>query len=82
MNCFGETTLHLFVQSMSGTEDTKEAGYIITALLKEAGCYTQGDSEKNQELLTDILKRRSVSLNLIKNSKMKRERAAFTYIME
>ena len=65
MNCFGETTLHLLVQSMSGTEDTKEAGCIIIALLQEAGCYTQGDSEKNQELLTDILKRRSVSLNLI-----------------
>ena len=62
---------------MSGTEDTKEAGYIIIALLKEAGCYNQGDSEKNQELLTDILKRRSVSLIKSKIKKMKRERAAF-----
>ena len=78
MNCFGETTLHLLVQSMSGTEDTKEAGYIIIALLKEAGCYNQGDSEKNQELLTDILKRRSVSLKY-HISKNEKRASAFAY---
>ena len=66
---------------MSGTEDTKEAGYIIIALLKEAGCYNQGDSEKNQELLTDILKRRSVSLKY-HISKNEKRASAFAYIME